>query len=394
MKVLFIHNKYQHAGGEDIAVEQETGLLAQKGHEVRTLLFSNDEARGLAGKIKLGINSIYNAGSAAKVRAAISEFKPDIIHVHNWFFAASPAILYAAAKENVPVVMTLHNYRLVCANALLLRNNRPCELCVQETFPLHGIKYKCYRQSASQSAMVTAITGTHKAINTWKKKVDAYILLTEFARIRFQRSSLNADPEKFVIKPNFIPDPGEGTLPRENLFLYAGRISAEKGVQVALEAFKGMPNHQLLIIGDGPEKESLQQQYANVPNISFAGKQSRAELLQQMKRAKALVFPSVCYEGMPFTILEAFATGTPVIASNLGSMAEMIRNGYNGFHFEPGKPDALKIAIAWLEQTITKGTQLYTQARQTYMDLYHPDRHYESIMSIYQKTIATATKHA
>src|SRR5215218_2275787 len=106
MRILFIHNKYQHAGGEDIAVELETTLLAERGHEIRTLFFSNDEAGSLPGKIKLGINAVYNAASAKKVKAVIREFKPDVIHVHNWFFAASPAVLYAATRENIPVIMT------------------------------------------------------------------------------------------------------------------------------------------------------------------------------------------------------------------------------------------------------------------------------------------------
>lgn len=394
MKILFIHNKYQHAGGEDIAVELETALLQQKGHEVRILLFSNDEARGLAGKIKLGINSVYNTGSAAMVKAAIREFKPAIIHVHNWFFAASPAVLYAAAREKVPVVMTLHNYRLVCANALLLRNNRPCELCVPETFPMHGIRYKCYRQSASQSAVVTAITGIHKSINTWQKKVDAFIVFTEFARERYAASSMRIDMENFIIKPNFIPDPGQGMLPRQNFYLYAGRISAEKGAQVAVEAFAGMPQHKLLVVGDGPDKAMLQSSYANAANITFAGKLPREDLLQNMMRAKAVIFPSICYEGMPFSILEAFGTGTPVIASKLGSMAEMIRHGYNGLHFEAGSPLQLQRALDVFEQTINNGNELYSQARQTYMNLYHPDQHYQSIMSIYHKTIAAARQHA
>lgn len=394
MRILFIHNHYQHAGGEDVAVELETALLAQHGHSVHTLTFSNDEARGLAGRLRLGVNAVYNAGSAARVKAVIREFKPDVIHVHNWFFAASPAILYAAAKENVPVVMTLHNYRLVCANALLLRNNRPCELCVPATFPMHGIRYKCYRQSAAQSAMVTAITGIHKSLHTWQKKVHSFILLTNFARQKFTASSLKVDQAKFIIKPNFIPDPGEGALPREDFFVFAGRISEEKGPHVALEAFAAMPQRKLLLIGDGPALPALRRRYETAANITFAGKLPRAGLLQMLKRARALVFPSINYEGMPFSLLEAFGTGTPVIASNLGSMAEMIRDGYNGFHFEAGNAAGLSLAVERFEHAAANGTQVYANARQTYMELYHPNAHYESIMSIYQQTIATPRKHA
>ena len=390
MRILFIHNKYQHAGGEDIAVELETALLAEKGQEVRTLFFSNDEAKGLRGKINLGINAVYNAASAKKVKAAIREFKPDVMHVHNWFFAASPAVLYAAVRENIPVIMTLHNYRLVCANALLLRNNLPCELCVPHTFPVYGIRYKCYRQSAAQSAMVTGITGFHKSINTWQNKVTTYILLTGFAKSRLVGSSFKVDPEKLIIKPNFIPDPGEGLPQREELFLYAGRISPEKGVNVLFEAFSQLPSARLLVIGDGPDREILQRQYANAANINFAGKLSREELLKIMKRVKAVVFPSICYEGLPFTILEAFATGTPVIASKLGAMGEMIRHGYNGLHFAPGNAEELKAALITFDHAVNPSMEMYKNARQTYLDNYHPDKHYKAIMSIYEQTIANS----
>lgn len=390
MKILFIHNQYRQPGGEDVAVELETSLLKERGHEVELLLFSNDET---AGALQSGINAVYNRAAASRTRQAIRRFRPDIVHVHNWFFTASPSVFYAAKKEGVPVIMTIHNFRFVCANALLLRNNQPCELCVQKTWPTHGIRYKCYRDSAAQSALVTAITGIHKSLRTWQQKVDNYIVLTPFAKSRLSGSSFKVDPDRMIIKPNFIPEPGAGTLPRENFFLFAGRLSTAKGVQVLMNAF-GRLNSKLVVAGEGPEKEAMMQQ-AKTSNITFAGKRSRDELLALMKTCKAVIFPSLWYEGLPFVILEALATGTPVIASRLGSMASVITHGFNGLHFSPGNADELAQAVEHMNKGGQDIEQLYSNARQTYLEHYHPDSHYRSIISIYETTIANAgTAHA
>jgi glycosyltransferase involved in cell wall biosynthesis len=388
MRVLFIHNQYRQHGGEDVALELETNLLKERGHDIEVLLFSNETPSGSAG-VWSGINAVYNKGAAKKVRQAIQQFKPDIIHVHNWFFTASPSVFYAAKKERVPVIMTIHNYRFICANALLLRNDRPCELCVDKTWPIHGIRYKCYRNSASQSALVTAITSIHKSLHTWQRKVDNYIVLTPFAKSRLVGSSFKVNPERMIVKPNFIPDPGQGNLPREDFFLFAGRLSASKGVHILLQAFARLSS-RLIIVGEGPEKDMLLQPYASASNITFAGKRSRNELLDMMKRCKAVIFPSLWYEGLPFVILEAFATGTPIIASRLGTMAEVITHGFNGLHFTPGDATELKNAVEVMERAGPEVEQLYGNARQTYLEKYHPGIHYKSIMSIYETTIANA----
>jgi glycosyltransferase involved in cell wall biosynthesis len=385
---MFIHNRYRQPGGEDVALELETGLLAQKGHQVETVVFSNEQEAGFMGKLSAGWKAIYNKASAQKVKNAIRLFRPDVVHVHNWFVQASPAVFYAAAQSGVPVIMTIHNYRFVCANALLLRNNLPCELCVNKTFGTPGIRYKCYHGSAAESAMVTAITGIHKSLHTWQQKVHRYIVLTEFAKAKLLHSSFNVSPDKLVVKPNFIPDPGEGSSQREDFFLFAGRLSKEKGVQVLLEAFRELPSSRLVIIGEGPEKDAWQQAYSSAANITFAGGQPREALLGMMKRCKAVLFPSLWYEGLPFIILEAFATGTPVIASNLGAMAGLIAPGRNGLHFGPGNVQELQQAISLFEKGGEDILTMNNGARQSYVQHYHPDIHYAAIMKIYESTIA------
>jgi Glycosyl transferase 4-like domain len=181
MRILFIHNRYRQEGGEDIALDLEVRLLQQKGHVVSTLLFDNEGMEGFVKKIGRGVQALYNRRSARVVERTIREFRPELVHVHNLFFTASPSVIRVAARHGLPVVLTLHNYRLICANALLLRDNQPCNLCVQKVFPLDGIRYKCYRGSAIETGLVTAVTGLHKILRTWQHKVDAYITLTGFA---------------------------------------------------------------------------------------------------------------------------------------------------------------------------------------------------------------------
>ncbi|MEJ7736759.1 MAG: glycosyltransferase family 4 protein [Chitinophagaceae bacterium] len=386
MKILFIHNRYKQAGGEDVALEAESNLLKQRNHDVKELLFDNTGITHQSFPFLQGINSLYNSSSRKLVLAAIDSFKPDVIHIHNLFFLASPSVLYAANSRNIPVVFTLHNYRLICCNALLLRNNVICELCVNKILPYDGIKYKCYRSSQLQSALVTAITGLHKLTGTWTGKVHTYITLTAFARSRFIHSSLTVPESGFIVKPNFVEDHGIGKFPRKGYFLFVGRLSPEKGVPLLLESFARMRDKTLFIIGDGPEKPGLVSKYSRYTNISFLGHLSKDRVINMLKEAQALLFPSIWYEGLPFTILEAFSTATPVIASNLGAMAEIVQDGYNGFHFEAGNVHDLAGCIQKFCQWEGK-EQMHQHARTSFEEKYHPDIHYNAIMAIYQKAI-------
>ena len=392
MKILFIHNKYKQYGGEDVAAELESTVLKEKGNEVEILFFENKIKQNFFSRIGMSLRSIYNFTSARKVSKVIGRFKPDIIHIHNLFFVASPAILYASARHKIPIILTLHNYRLICSNALLLRDNKICELCIHKKFPLSGIRYKCYRNSTAATAVVTAITAIHKFIGTWKNKVTTYIVSNEFSKSRLIDSSLKLPESKMIVKPNFVTDPGEGNKHREDFFLFAGRISSEKGVHILLEAFAQLPFQKIIIIGDGPEKEDLQNKYSAYSNIYFAGKKSRNEVLETMKRCKAFICTSIWYEFTPFTNFEAFATGTPVIASRVGSMINSITDGYDGLHFNVGDADDLRQKVKLFLQQTENSSDYYKNARQTYLEKYHPEVYYKSIIKIYEKAIAELKK--
>jgi glycosyltransferase involved in cell wall biosynthesis len=372
-----------------VAFELEVGLLKQKGHDVEVLQFDNYQISTAAGRIKAGLQAFYNFSSARKTADAIDRFKPEVIHIHNLFFIASPSVLFVAKKYRIPVIVTVHNYRLVCSNALLIRNNQVCELCINKTFPLAGIRYKCYRNSAVESAFATSVTGIHKLLKTWNNYVSQYVVLTQFAKNKLLASSLNLKEHQLSVVSNFVPDEGPYSLPRERYFLYVGRLAAEKGLPVLIKAFADLQSETLIIIGDGPQRQVLEEQSFLHSNIRFLGKKNKTEVMDFLGHCTALVFPSICYEGMPYTILEAFSMGTPVIASNLGAMAEMIKDGYNGFLFEPGDPASLKDSILKFKRLGEQQNVLSRQARLTYEKSYHPQIHYNAMMPIYQKAIET-----
>jgi glycosyltransferase involved in cell wall biosynthesis len=392
VRILFVHNKYLTSeGGEDTSVSAEAALLQSHGHIVKIVFFDNAQlGSGISGKVKAGISSIYNSTSAGVIREEIKMFAPDIVHVHNFFFQASPAVILEAKKCKVPVVVTIQNFRLICTNALLLRNNRVCELCVSKTFAWYGVKYKCYHNSAVQSAAVASMAALHKISGTWRRAVDQYITPAEFISAKLIHSSLKLDPAKVTIKRNFIADTGE--VPgdtRQNFFLFVGRLSAEKGVDIVLQAFRNLSSENLVIVGDGPQLESLVKEYGQLENISFAGKKSKGEVMSLMKQCRALIFPSIWYEGLPLTIIEAFSTGTPVIASRLGAMAEMIIHDVNGLHFEPGNAIQLFETVGKFKKQIEeKNYLLYKGARQSYLNHYHPEKCYLSVIAIYNNLVS------
>jgi len=389
MRILFIHNRYQQPGGEDVAVELESQLLKDKGHDVRVLFFQNSNPEGSVGKITKGMRAIYDRNSYRVVKNEIEVFRPDVVHVHNFFYAASPSIFYAAKKMNVPAVLTLHNYRLICANALLLRHGQVCELCVNNLMPLAGIRYRCYHNSMAESAFVTFVTSTHKLIRTWDKNISRLIVLTQFAKSRFVGSSIRVDEQKLFIKPNFIPDPGLGETNREDFFLFVGRLSYEKGIDVLANAFAGLPTQKLVVIGDAADSQAEMARFLDNSNITLKGRLNKDGVLGYMKRCKALIFPSTWYEGLPFVIIEAFATGTPVIASRLGSMAELVNDKLNGFLFEPGNVTDLQEKIHLFLQTERQDRNaLYENARTTYVQNFSPEKHYQTILTLYETVIA------
>jgi glycosyltransferase involved in cell wall biosynthesis len=382
MRVLILHNRYQIPGGEDVAVCQEEEMLAQGGADVGRIEVNNDGIVSARDKIQAMATAVYAPGMRRHIAAAVARFRPDILHVHNFFPRLSPSVYRAAAHTSCAVVQTLHNYRLLCPNAQLLRNNAPCHDCLGKVFAWPGVVHGCYRKSVAASGGVAAMSALHRVLGTWNSDVDQFIVLTEFARDLFVRFSGIA-AARLTIKPNFVRDPGLGEG-QGGYALYVGRLSEEKGLLSLIDAALredglGMP---LRIAGAGP-LESVVVDAAGTGRIEFLGAQHRSAVLDLMKNAAVLVFPSIWYEGFPMVIVEAFACGLPVVAGRLGAMAELIENGVNGLLIAPGNAAELQGAVRRLSSTSGLRTALARGARKTYLSKYSQERNLQQLLAIY-----------
>jgi glycosyltransferase involved in cell wall biosynthesis len=382
MKILFIHNAYQHAGGEDTVVESEIALLRSHGHTVELYQRHNDELHGLS-PVTAAASAFWSPGSARQVSALCKAMQPDLIHVHNTFPLISPSIYWTAARKRIPVIQTLHNFRLLCPQGTFLRDGRVCEDCLGKS-PWRAVVRKCYRGSAPQSAVLAGMLGVHRAAGTYQNQITRYIALTAFSRERFIAGGLPA--QRLRVKPNFVDatDP-PGCGPRHG-GLYVGRLSEEKGIATLLDAHRPGSAARIEAIGTGPMLEAV----TSVLGEGYLGFQSRNDILKKMREAAFLIVPSVCLEQLPTTILEAFASGLPVIASRLGALSTLVEDGVTGLLFNAGDPADLAAKIAW---ACANGDAMQRMGRAAYLEYaakYTPSINYQMLLAIYAEAIAAA----
>jgi glycosyltransferase involved in cell wall biosynthesis len=381
MKILVAHNAYQHRGGEDAVVEAEITLLREFGHEVELYRQHNDAIKQMPRAVA-AVSTIWSHRSAGEVDRVCETFQPDVIHVHNTFPLISPSLYWTAARRKVPVVQTLHNFRLLCPQAIFLRDGKLCEECVGK-LPWRAVTNKCYRDSALQSAVVTGMLATHRALGTYRDRITRYIALNEFARDKYVEGGLPA--ERIRIKPNFVPSVGtpDWTLRRGGL--YVGRLSSEKGLDVLARAVGAPDAQDIEVIGSGPLEALASQSFGE----RYLGYRPLDDIMARMRSAQFLVLPSICYENSPRTIVEAFSCGLPVIASRLGALIDIVKDGVTGLLFNPGDSADLAEKMAWAKSHPEQMLRMGHAARAEYEAKYTPQRNYKMLIDIYDDAIGT-----
>lgn len=381
-----LHNYYQDAGGEDIVFAMESALLRSQGHEVTEIAANNSEISSV-GRLRVAAKAVWAPDWHRLVAELLRHKSFDIAHVHNFFPLVSPSVYFAFNKARVPVVQTLHNYRLLCPAGTLLRSGSPCHDCVGKSYPWPGVLHACYRDSHLGSAATATMLGTHNLLRTWSRRIDQYIALTDFAKNIFVRGGL---PEtKIAVKPNFIhPDPAVRSVSdTRSGALFVGRLSNEKGLSTLVDSWSRLGGLvTLTVVGEGPERNALEasvQKAGLAKVITFRGVVERPELMTMMSNAQFLVFPSEWYEGFPLVLAEAFACGTPVIASRLGAMAEIIDDGRTGLLFESGDPQDLEAKIRIALQNLSLLREMGTHCRTQYENEYSAAKNYDRLIEIY-----------
>ncbi len=388
MQILIIHNYYQHSGGEEQVFQAESELLTAAGHTVWHYTLHNDQIANLSAIATL-TKTLWNHQVYQDLRSLIQQKQIQVAHFHNTFPLISPAAYYACQSEGIPVIQTCHNYRLLCPNAMLLRDGQVCEDCVGKLVPLPAIRHQCYRGDRVATAGIATMLVAHRLLQTWSCQVDTYIALTEFARQKLIQGGLPAD--KVVVKPNFVhPDPGYGDG-SGGYALFVGRLSTEKGIDLLLSAWEQLGDKiPLKIVGDGPLGDRVAAAVQSNPSISWVGRKPMEEVLALMQGAAFLVFPSRWYEGLPRTIIESFAVGTPVIAPKLGSMASLITPGETGLHFQPGSVKDLIATVEWAVTHLDVMLQLRQRTRAEFLAKYTAATSYQQLLAVYHPSAAIA----
>ena len=385
MRILSVHNRYQIRGGEDGSRELEERLLRDMGHQVDVYEEHNDRVATL-GKLRLVSKTIWSVETYQNLNSLLTEQTYDVIHVQNFFPLISPSVYYAAKAKGIPVVQTLRNYRLLCPNGEFFRDGRVCEDCLGQFVPLPGVVHACYRGNRAATAVVAAMLTVHRAMGTWTHLIDIYIALNEFAREKFIEGGLPA--EKIVVKPNFVhPDlsSGEG---RGGYALFVGRLSLEKGLDTLFKAWESLGSKiTLKIVGDGPLAPQVAESVAKGSGIEYLGYRPLTEVYELMGEAAFLVFPSKWYEGQPRTIIESFAVGTPVVASNLGAMSTLVSPGRTGFHFRPGDSGDFVAQVEWALAHPDELARMRREARAEFEAKYTAQENYLRLMEIYEKVV-------
>jgi glycosyltransferase involved in cell wall biosynthesis len=418
MRVLLVNTRHYLGGGDSTYTFTLADLLRAAGHEVgffamqgaRNLPDPNadlfvsyvdfkemNRGKSLRNGLRVLLRAIYSRQARHKFAMLLDRFKPDLVHLQNLHAHITPSILFEAKCRELPTVWTLHDYKLVCPNShfLIDQTSRICEACGSGRYYECLLK-RCKKGSLSASAMAGLEAAAHRLMGV-RGCVDAYIAPSLFLRQKFIQCGFSQ--AQVVHLSYFIPEeafacPTAGKGLEENPYiLFMGKIGILKGVRELLAACRLRPSVRVVLAGDADEAgtELLRDR---APNAQWVGLKRGEELRRLLRRATALVLPSVWYENQPLSILEAFASGKPVVASRLGGMTELVTHGERGLLVPPGEPEPLSQALEWMlnhpEEAAEMGRKAYNYA----IANFQPSVHYERIMALYTELIARGGRKA
>jgi glycosyltransferase involved in cell wall biosynthesis len=354
---------------------------------VRQVFLANPKRESILEKMKTGLRIIYSTEAKKKIEKLICEHKPDLAHLHNIYHQISPSILPVLRKKGIPVIMSLHDYKLVCPNYRLMTQGEVCEKCNSSKY-YQAVFHRCVKDSLSASLLNCLEMYIHKFLNFYEKNVDFFISPSLFMREKLSEFGLNRS-KIFYLPPWVKEIKSTPSYTFSDFFLYFGKISKEKGVETLIQAMEKTKEGELLIAGQGEEKDRLQN-YVNqnrIDNVKFLGFVERPKLNELIRACRFVVLPSEWYENSPSVVYESFALGKPVIGSRIGGIPELIEDGENGLLFEPKNVEDLREKIGYLYCHPLLAQKMGISARKKVEEKYSEQGYYNRLLGIYNSLI-------
>ena len=407
MKILHVNKFLYRRGGAEGYLFDVAALQRAAGHEVAFFGMSHPEnepmpyARSFPRRIEFdpvpsdvrgkveGVGRMLWSSSARRgIDEVLEAFRPDVVHLHNVYHQLSPSILWPLRRRRIASVMTLHDYKLACPTYRFLDGGEICEACLPRRL-WQPVVRACNAGSRGASAAVAAELGLHTLLGAYRP-VGLFLCPSRFLEGKMRQA--HVFPERLRWVPNFVDvdrwhahdEPGRGVV-------FAGRLSDEKGADVLIRAMAHLPDATLDLAGDGPARPDLEA-LATAEGIServrFRGRLSADALGSLLRGAAVSVVPSRWYENQPLAVLEAFASGLPVVGTDLGGIPELIDPGVDGTRVPANDPVALAEALRPLLDDPALAFRMGAAARAKAERDFGPARHLERITAAYDEAIA------
>lgn len=393
MRILQIHNYYATRGGECQVVDDEKRLLESRGHIVDQFARSSAKlaACSFVGKVHDFIGIPYNSKVGRNLEEYLAQGRPDVVHAHNVFPLLSPSVYSILRRCGVPVVQTVHNYRFLCPAGTFFTRGQICERCQNKGWE-QAIYHRCVRNSA-----VTSIQYARAIQGMWRRGllqcgIHRYIALNQFSLEKL--AAAGVPRQRIEVCGNFASVIGAPGMSKGDYVLFMGRLSPEKGVRTLLNAAARVSCARIVFAGTGQLQAEVQSAASELKNVDYIGYVTGKEKQRLIARAKAMVVPSEWYENFPISVVESLAMGTPVIASDIGGLPEMVEHGRTGYLCESGSVEEFAEAIERIASDAELSMEMGASALKHAQEKFSAEGHVIRLEEIYAAAMSAAVANS
>lgn len=399
MKILLVNKFHYFRGGSEKYYFELAELLKKHGHEVGFFSMKNEnnittgdkeyfvEETDLNNGSKLkAFDIIYSPANKKMMKKALEEFKPDIVHINNFQRQLSASIVKAVKEKNIPLVMTAHDENAVCPANIMLCRGEICEDCLTKGY-MSCIKKSCVKDSKLKSILGVMENKFYRMFKIFKD-FDIILAPSNFVKTKLIQGRLAY--KRIEVLPNFVNSQDKKDNPVGDYALFAGRLSAEKGILNLVDAITKVENGKLLIAGDGPERENIENRIKEnnlQDKIKLLGYLSQEQVRHYIENSRFVAIPSVSYENCPYTVLETMEIGKPIVGSRTGGVPELIRDNENGLLFEKNDVDELSEKMRILFENDELAIAMGNKSRELFEENYSSEAYYEKLMKLYESIL-------